>query len=102
MEVSVEVTCVEAFTEASVEITFRGILHEKLSCKLLPRKRRKLPWNFHGGNHSFHESDESFRGSNGSFHELPPKMQIVQVAQPNVIHTYIVAWVAIRDSVRKT
>ena len=44
VKVSVQVTCVEAFTEASVEITLRGIFHEKLSWKLLLRKLPQLPW----------------------------------------------------------
>ena len=40
---------------------------------------------FHGRHGSFHGNDGSFHGS---FHELPPKMQIVQVAPPTEGHIY--------------
>ena len=67
----VGVTSVEAFTEASVELTsveastiiFRGsYFHGSFHAS--------MPWRFLSNLPRFH----------GSFHELPPKMQIVQVA----------------------
>ena len=94
MEVFVEVTIVEAFMEASVEVTFVEAFMEA-SVEAAPAEsfveafmEASVEVN------SLGSSTKNFRGSfngsfhgHGSFHELPPKMQIVQVALYTCVST---------------
>ena len=91
---------VQASVKASVDA---NLLPQKLPWKFL---WKYLPWklsrflgsfhslhaSFHGSNESFLRSrgclHESFHRFHGNFHELPPKMQIVQVAPQTRVTRY--------------
>ena len=93
MEASVEVSSAEASVEALMEASMKAFMEDFTTCKRGNFRRRfhnsmeasitsikffmeaiKASMEVHGSLHIFHGS------FHGSFHELPPKIQIVQVA----------------------
>ena len=123
VEVSAQVTSVEAFTEAFVEVTsveastknYRGShfprsFHESVHGSVHGSFHRSFHESFHGMESwklpRFHGSLHCFHGSfHGIFHELPPKMQIVPVAHEAplcFVHRRTLLQPGVSSTLRKT